>query len=106
MLCERSKGKLKVLNIIESRAKARTPELLMYRNGARTPVKSEAFIRRENIVVVSGRILPMILPHKFKINGTELFKRKTMLEVRESKEKIKTAVINIRMQLQKYNDDN
>ena len=29
-----------------------------------------------------------------------------MLEVRESKEKIKTAVINIRMQLQKYNDDN
>ena len=106
MLCERNNKKLKVLTVTEGRAKARTPELLMYRNGARTPLKSEAYLRREYNVVVSGRILPMILPQKFKINEGDSFKRKTMVEMRESKDKIKNALINIKTLLKKHNDNN
>lgn len=101
MLCERGK-KIKFLKIKESRLKTRTPELVMYKNTARSPVKKESFKRIESNVVISGRILPMILPQKLRVNADDLFKRNTLGEMRVSKEKIKTAVVNIRTMLRRY----
>lgn len=101
MLCERGK-KLRILRMKESRLKTRTPELVMYKNTSRTPLKKEAFVRMESNVVISGRILPMILPQKLKISGDDVFKRNTLGEMKVSKEKIKTAVVNIRSMLKRY----
>jgi hypothetical protein len=100
MLCLRNEDKRREIRFVRTGAK--TPDLMMYKGNYTMRKGQNGFVKRENHVVLSGKILPMILPFASRLSYNNRFNCIKTSEIRDSQEKIKTATFNIKKLLQKY----
>ena len=99
MLCLRNEVKKRDLKII--RVGAKTPDLIMYKKSS-TKRFDYNIPKREDNIMVSGRILPMIKPARLLINEKYRLHSRQVLDIKRSEEKLKTALVNIKNLLKTY----